>query len=59
MTVINAEGLKGTEEVGRRIAGALEGTEAIAFFGGLGMGKTTLTRSIAEALGCKVADLVG
>ncbi len=52
MTVINAEGLSGTQALGKRIADALHGTEVIAFFGGLGMGKTTLTRAIAEALGC-------
>ena len=52
MTVINAEGLEGTKALGKKIAAALKGTEVIAFFGGLGMGKTTLTRAIADSLGC-------
>ncbi len=39
-----------TEKLGKRIAQKLNGTEVIAYFGGLGMGKTTLTRAIAEAL---------
>lgn len=53
MTEIRVNGLDETESLGRRIADALHGTEVIAFFGGLGMGKTTLTRSIAESLGSK------
>lgn len=51
MTVFKSTDLKETEELGRRIASSLQGTEVIAYFGGLGIGKTTLTRAIAEALG--------
>lgn len=40
-----------TESLGRRLASALKGTEVIAMFGGLGMGKTALTRGIASGLG--------
>lgn len=40
-----------TESLGRRLASALKGTEVIAMFGGLGMGKTSLTRGIASGLG--------
>ena len=50
MAVIEVHGLSETEKLGRRISNALTGTEIIAFFGGLGMGKTTLTRSIVSAL---------
>ena len=39
-----------TEQLGFKIAQALHGTEVIAYFGGLGMGKTTLTRGIAKGL---------
>lgn len=51
MTVFKSTDLKQTEELGSKIAEALHGTEVIAYFGGLGMGKTTLTRAIAKALG--------
>lgn len=51
MREIRVSGLDETKRLGERIAAKLTGTEVIAFFGGLGMGKTTLTRSIAEALG--------
>lgn len=43
-----------TEALGARLAAVLKGTEVIALFGGLGMGKTALTRGICAALG--VAD---
>ena len=51
MTVFKSTDLKQTEELGSRIAESLRGNEVIAYFGGLGMGKTTLTRAIAKALG--------
>lgn len=51
MAIIKTTDLEETNALGRRIANALHGTEVIAYFGGLGMGKTTLTRAIAEALG--------
>ena len=40
-----------TERLGERIGKALEGKETVALFGGLGMGKTALTRGIAKGLG--------
>ena len=40
-----------TEQLGERIASKLKGTEVIALFGGLGMGKTALTRGLARGLG--------
>ncbi len=51
MTVFKSDSLKKTEELGCKIAASLQGSEVIAYFGGLGLGKTTLTRAIAEALG--------
>ena len=43
-----------TEAIGERLAQQLQGTEVIALFGGLGMGKTAFTRGLARGLG--VAD---
>lgn len=40
-----------TEAIGAKIAQKLSGTEVIALFGGLGMGKTAFTRGVASALG--------
>ena len=40
-----------TEAIGERVAKALKGTEVIALFGGLGMGKTAFTRGLARGLG--------
>ena len=41
-----------TLKIGQEIAENLNGTEVIALFGGLGMGKTALTTGIAKGLGC-------
>lgn len=40
-----------TEQIGFNIAQRLNGTEVIALFGGLGMGKTAFTRGLAKCLG--------
>lgn len=40
-----------TEKIGERIAENLKGTEVIALFGGLGMGKTAFTRGLCRGLG--------
>ena len=40
-----------TEQLGERIASKLKGTDVIALFGGLGMGKTAFTRGLARGLG--------
>lgn len=42
---------KDTQEIAARLAKKLCGTEVIAFYGGLGMGKTAFTRGLAFALG--------
>lgn len=42
---------KETEAFGERIAAGLKGGEVLALFGGMGMGKTALTRGIARGLG--------
>ena len=46
-----SNGAEETEKIGERLAAALGGTEVIALFGGLGMGKTAFTRGIARGLG--------
>ena len=43
-----------TEKIGEKLAQSLNGTEVIALFGGLGMGKTAFTRGLCRGLG--VAD---
>ena len=40
-----------TEAFGERLAEKLSGTETIALFGGLGMGKTAFTRGLCRGLG--------
>ena len=40
-----------TEQIAINLAEKLKGNEVIAFFGGLGMGKTAFTRGICKGLG--------
>jgi tRNA threonylcarbamoyladenosine biosynthesis protein TsaE len=40
-----------TEALGERLAFKLKGGDVVALFGGMGMGKTALTRGIARGLG--------
>lgn len=40
-----------TEKIGEEIGKRLEGKEILALWGGMGMGKTALTRGIARAFG--------
>ena len=40
-----------TEQLGERVASQLSGGEVLAFFGGMGMGKTVFTRGLARGLG--------
>ena len=51
MVIFKTKNLTETEELGKKIACVLKGSDVIAYFGGLGMGKTTLTRAIVNALG--------
>ena len=45
------EGAEATELFGRRLAGALSPGDAVALYGDLGAGKTTLARGILRGLG--------
>ncbi len=40
-----------TIELGKRLASSLDGGTVVAFYGGLGIGKTAFTRGMAKALG--------
>lgn len=40
-----------TEALGERLASFLHGGEVLAFYGGMGMGKTAFTRGLARGLG--------
>lgn len=42
-----------TEALGARLAEKLKGNEVIAFFGGMGMGKTAFTRGLCRGLGIR------
>ena len=49
--VFRSESVAETEEYGYRLAKELTGGTVIAFFGGMGMGKTAMTRGIASGRG--------
>ena len=51
MITVNTHNARETEALGAKIAEKLCGTEVIALFGGLGMGKTAFTRGLARGLG--------
>lgn len=53
MSIIKTSSLEQTQTLGKQIADALHGNEVIAYFGGLGAGKTTLTRAIVNNLESK------
>ena len=42
-----------TETLGRQLAAHLHSGDVVAFFGGLGAGKTAFTRGLAAGLGCR------
>lgn len=52
MKKLVSNSLEDTEKIAQRLAKTLNGSEVIAFYGGLGMGKTTFTRGLAMALDC-------
>lgn len=51
MTTVISDSTAQTEQIGEQLAQQLRGTEVIALFGGLGMGKTAFTRGLARGLG--------
>ena len=48
---VTTNSVRETEELAARFASKLGGKVVIAFFGGLGMGKTAFTRGLAKGLG--------
>ena len=50
--IYNSHSYEDTLKIGEEIAENLKGTEVIALFGGLGMGKTAFTTGVAKGLGC-------
>lgn len=53
MITVNSASVNETEELAQKIASKLSGSEVIALYGGLGMGKTAFTRGLCLALGCE------
>ena len=51
MAIYISNSAEDTECFGERLAASLKGTEVIALFGGLGMGKTAFTRGLCRGLG--------
>ena len=49
--IFRSESVSMTEEYGRNLAKELTSGTVVAFFGGMGMGKTAMVRGIAEGLG--------
>lgn len=47
------ENVNETELLGEKLAKTLKGATVVAFFGGLGMGKTAFTRGLARGLNAK------
>ena len=53
MNQIETKSYEETIEYARRLGKVLKGGEVIAYFGGLGMGKTTFTSGLCEGMGIK------
>ncbi|MBE6806465.1 MAG: tRNA (adenosine(37)-N6)-threonylcarbamoyltransferase complex ATPase subunit type 1 TsaE [Ruminococcaceae bacterium] len=51
--VFRSESVAATEEYGYRLAQELTGGTVVAFFGGMGMGKTAMVRGIAAGRGLR------
>ncbi|MDR1630898.1 MAG: tRNA (adenosine(37)-N6)-threonylcarbamoyltransferase complex ATPase subunit type 1 TsaE [Oscillospiraceae bacterium] len=51
MPVFLSNSLADTQKIATDLAKTLKGGEVLAFFGGLGMGKTAMIKSIAAAMG--------
>lgn len=51
MITVNSSSYEETREIGRKLGAKLKGNEVIAYYGGMGMGKTAFTWGVAEALG--------
>lgn len=58
MQVFNSDSYEKTVLIGERLGKGLKGGRVIAFFGGLGMGKTAFTTGVAKGMGidCEVSS---
>lgn len=58
MQVFNSNSYEQTVSIGERLGSKLKGGRVVAFFGGLGMGKTAFTTGIAKGMGinCDVSS---
>ena len=53
MVIVETSSCEETIEYAKRLGRNLKGGEVIAYFGGLGMGKTTFTSGLCEGMGIK------
>jgi tRNA threonylcarbamoyladenosine biosynthesis protein TsaE len=53
MVRVEVNSLEETMEYAKKLGSTLKGGEVIAYFGGLGMGKTTFTAGLCEGMGIK------
>ena len=51
MVIVETSSYEETIEYARKLGSVLKGGEVIAYFGGLGMGKTTFTSGLCEGMG--------
>lgn len=51
MSVYISHSVKETHEIGEKLGKTLKGGDVVAYFGGMGMGKTTFTHGLAKGLG--------
>lgn len=55
--IIKTSSPEESQSLGEKIGSSLNGTEIIALYGGLGMGKTTFTRGLAKGLEVDYRDI--
>lgn len=51
MSVFISHSVKETHEIGEKLGKTLKSGDVVAYFGGMGMGKTTFTHGLAKGLG--------
>lgn len=51
MSVYISHSVKETHEIGEKLGSYLKSGDVVAYFGGMGMGKTTFTHGLAKGLG--------
>ena len=51
MRIFNSNSVEETHRIGERLGSVLKSGDVVAYFGGMGMGKTTFTHGLARGLG--------